>query len=141
MRTCEPILGRLRKAVPRPLVVAALGDKIVAALGTCVARRDCGTSRQGPSTDARLIQNGKPSLFLPDRPLPGLAAVLVDVILETIERIREQDDTVLLLEQHALVAFEIAEYLACRSLASSTCWEPKLLEESFVTAANLEGHW
>jgi hypothetical protein len=36
---------------------------------------------------------------------------LVDVIFETIERIREQDDTVLLLEQHALVAFEIADYL------------------------------
>jgi hypothetical protein len=112
MRTCEPILGRLRKAVPRLLVVDAFDDKIVAALGTCVARRrDCGTSRQGPSTDARLIQNGKPSLLLPDRPLPGLAAVLVDVIFETIERIREQDDTVLLMEQHALVAFEIADYL------------------------------
>jgi branched-chain amino acid transport system ATP-binding protein len=61
--------------------------------------------------DARLMQNGKPSLLLPDRPLPGLAAVLVDVIFETIERFREQDDTVLLLEQHALVAFEIADYL------------------------------
>jgi ABC-type thiamine transport system ATPase subunit len=111
MHTCEPILGRLRKAVPRLLVVDAFDDKIVAALGTCVPRRDCGTSRQGPSTDARLMQNGKPSLLLPDRPLPGLAAGLVDVIFETIERIREQDDTVLLLEQHAVVAFEIADYL------------------------------
>jgi len=37
------------------------------------------------------------SLLLPDRPLPGLAPVLVDVIFETIERIREQDDTVLLI--------------------------------------------
>ena len=60
--------------------------------------------------DARLTQNGKTSLLLPDRPLPGLAAVLVDVF-EAIERIREQDDTVLLMEQHALAAFEIADYL------------------------------
>jgi ABC-type branched-subunit amino acid transport system ATPase component len=57
------------------------------------------------------MQNGKPSLLLPDRPLPGLAPVLADVILETIERIGEQDDTVLLMEQHALCAFEIADYL------------------------------
>lgn len=44
------------------------------------------------------MQNGKPSLLLADRPLPGLAPVLVDVIFEAIERIREQDDTVLLME-------------------------------------------
>jgi branched-chain amino acid transport system ATP-binding protein len=43
--------------------------------------------------------------------LPGLAPVLVDVIFETIERIGEQDDTVLLMEQHAPGAFEIADYL------------------------------
>ena len=73
------------------------------------------------------MQNGKPSLLLPDGPLPNLAPVLVDVIFETIEfetieRIREQDDTVLLMEQHALAAFEIADFCTCRSLASATCW-------------------
>ena len=57
------------------------------------------------------MQNGKPSLLLPDRPLPGLAPVLVDVIFETIERIRERGDTALLMEQHALAPFEIADYL------------------------------
>ena len=51
------------------------------------------------------MQNGKPSLLLPDRPLPGLAPVLVDVSFEVIERIREPDDTVLLMEQYALAAF------------------------------------
>ena len=64
----------------------------------------------------------EPSLLLPDRPLPDLAPVLVDVIFETIERIREQDDTVLLLEQNALAALEIADTSTCWSLASSTCW-------------------
>ena len=57
------------------------------------------------------MQNGKPSLLLPDRPLPGLAPVLVDLIFEAIERIREENDTVPLMEQHALAAFEIADYL------------------------------
>ena len=69
----------------------------------------CSVTR--PSTDAKLMAEREPSLLLPDRPLPGLAPVLVDVIFETIERIREQDDTVLLMEQHALAAFEIADYL------------------------------
>jgi branched-chain amino acid transport system ATP-binding protein len=57
------------------------------------------------------MQNGNPAWLLPDRPLPGLAPVLVEVIFETIERIGEQDDIILLLEQHALGAFEIADYL------------------------------
>ena len=89
------------------------------------------------------MQNGKPSLLLPDRPLPGLAPVLVDVIFETIERIREQDDTVLLMEQHALAAFEIADYLYGPEFGKLKMLgdAPKLLEESFVTSANLEGHW
>ena len=88
------------------------------------------------------MQNGKPSLLLPDRPLPGLAPVLVDVIFETIERIREQDDTVLLMEQHALAAFEIADYLYVPEFGKLNMLgdAPKLLDESFVTAANLEGH-
>ena len=55
------------------------------------------------------MQYGKPSLLLPERPLPGLKPVLVEVIFEAIERIREGDDTVLLMEQHALAALEIAD--------------------------------
>jgi ABC-type branched-subunit amino acid transport system ATPase component len=35
------------------------------------------------------MQNGNPSLLLPDRPVPVLTPVLGDVIFETIERIRE----------------------------------------------------
>jgi branched-chain amino acid transport system ATP-binding protein len=89
------------------------------------------------------VQNGKPSLLLPDRPLPDLAPVLVDVIFETIERIREQDDTVLLLEQNALAALEVAEYLYVLEFGKLNMLgeAPKLLDESIVTAANLEGHW
>lgn len=73
--------------------------------------------------------------------LPGLVPVLVNVIFETIERIREQDDTVLLMEQHALAAFEIADYLYVPEFGKLNMLgdAPKLLDESFVTAANLEG--
>jgi ABC-type branched-subunit amino acid transport system ATPase component len=61
--------------------------------------------------DARLMQNGTRSLLLPDRAVAGSGGGAGRVIFETIEWVREQDDTVLLLEQHAVVAFEIADYL------------------------------
>ena len=69
--------------------------------------------------------------------------MLVDVIFETIERIREQDDTVFLLEQHAFAALGIAGCLYVLEFGKLNMLgeAPKLLDESFVTAANLEGHW
>ena len=69
--------------------------------------------------------------------------MLVDVIFETIERIREQDDIVLLLDQNALAAFEIADYFYVLEFGKLNMLDeaPKLLDESFVTAANLEGYW
>lgn len=96
-----------------------------------------------PSNGRKADAERKPSLLLRDRPLPGLAPVLVDVIFETIERIGEQDDTVLLTEQRALAAFEIADYLYVPEFGKLNMLgdAPKLLDESFVTAANLEGHW
>jgi branched-chain amino acid transport system ATP-binding protein len=53
---------------------------------------------------------GNPKLLLLDEPSMGLAPVLVDVIFETIERIREQGVTVLVVEQNALAALRIADY-------------------------------
>ena len=40
----------------------------------------------------------------------GLAPVLVDLIFQTIARVREQGVTVLLVEQNALAALRIADY-------------------------------
>ena len=51
----------------------------------------------------------KPSLLLLDEPSMGLAPVLVEVIFETIARIREQGTTVLLVEQNALAALGVAD--------------------------------
>jgi len=53
---------------------------------------------------------GNPKLLLLDEPSMGLAPVLVDVIFDTIEKIREQGVTVLLVEQNALAALRIADY-------------------------------
>ncbi|MGI3783469.1 MAG: ABC transporter ATP-binding protein [Janthinobacterium lividum] len=85
---------------------------------------------------------GAPRLLLLDEPSMGLAPVLVDVIFETIEKIRSQGVTVLLVEQNALAALEIADYayvlesgrLNMEGEAS------KLLDDPSVTAAYLGGH-
>jgi hypothetical protein len=54
----------------------------------------------------------------------------------------EEDDTVLRMEQHALAPFEIADHLYLPEFGKLNMPgdAPKLLDESFVTAANLEGH-
>ncbi|HEX6869912.1 MAG TPA: ABC transporter ATP-binding protein [Micromonosporaceae bacterium] len=51
----------------------------------------------------------KPRLLLLDEPSMGLAPVLVDLIFDTISRIREQGTTVLLVEQNALAALRVAD--------------------------------
>jgi branched-chain amino acid transport system ATP-binding protein len=53
---------------------------------------------------------GNPTLLLLDEPSMGLAPILVDLIFDTIEKIREQGTTILLVEQNALAALRIADY-------------------------------
>jgi branched-chain amino acid transport system ATP-binding protein len=50
----------------------------------------------------------EPRLLLLDEPSMGLAPVLVDVVFETIKKVNDQGTTVLLVEQNALVALNIA---------------------------------
>lgn len=50
----------------------------------------------------------RPSLLLMDEPSMGLAPILVDGIFETIEEINAEGTTVLLVEQNALMALQIA---------------------------------
>ncbi|HXR85907.1 MAG TPA: ABC transporter ATP-binding protein [Stellaceae bacterium] len=53
---------------------------------------------------------GNPSLLLMDEPLEGLAPVIVDTVLQGLERLKREDDLALLLvEQHARIALEFAE--------------------------------
>jgi branched-chain amino acid transport system ATP-binding protein len=50
----------------------------------------------------------RPLVLLLDEPSMGLAPVLVDVIFDTIAQINREGTTILLVEQNALMAFEIA---------------------------------
>ena len=52
---------------------------------------------------------GSPKLLLLDEPSMGLAPVLVEMIFETIERINKQGTTILLVEQNALAALNVAD--------------------------------
>jgi branched-chain amino acid transport system ATP-binding protein len=52
----------------------------------------------------------QPRLLLLDEPSMGLAPVLVDVVFETIVRVNQQGTTVLLVEQNALAALNIASH-------------------------------
>lgn len=51
---------------------------------------------------------GRPRLLLLDEPSMGLAPVLVETIFETISSINKQGTTILLVEQNALMALEVA---------------------------------
>ena len=52
---------------------------------------------------------GNPSLLLMDEPLEGLAPVIVDALLAGLDRLKREDDLALLLvEQHARLALEVA---------------------------------
>ena len=52
----------------------------------------------------------QPKLLLLDEPSMGLAPVLVDSVFETIRKVNDQGVTVLLVEQNALVALNIADH-------------------------------
>ena len=85
---------------------------------------------------------GDPRLLLLDEPSMGLAPVLVDVIFETIEKIRSQGVTVLLVEQNALAALEIADYAYVLESGRLNLEgdADQLLDDPSVTAAYLGGH-
>lgn len=51
---------------------------------------------------------GAPRLMLLDEPSMGLAPLLVEAIFETIKRINQNGTTILLVEQNALMALEVA---------------------------------
>jgi branched-chain amino acid transport system ATP-binding protein len=85
---------------------------------------------------------GAPKLLLLDEPSMGLAPVLVDLIFETIETIRGQGVTVLLVEQNALAALEIADYAYVLESGHLNLEGPAalLLNDDSVASAYLGGH-
>jgi len=53
---------------------------------------------------------GRPRMLLMDEPSMGLSPVMVEHVFETIRTINEQGVTILLVEQNALMALDIADY-------------------------------
>jgi branched-chain amino acid transport system ATP-binding protein len=84
---------------------------------------------------------GKPKLLLLDEPSMGLAPVLVELIFHTIQQIRDQGVTVLLVEQNALAALEVADYAYVLESGNLTLQGPaaQLLQDDSVTRAYLGG--
>jgi len=85
---------------------------------------------------------GRPQLLLLDEPSMGLAPVLVDLIFDTIETIREQGTTVLVVEQNALAALRVADYAYVLESGSLKLKgdAKKLAEDDAVVSAYLGGH-
>jgi len=54
---------------------------------------------------------GRPSLLLLDEPSLGLAPLIVKEIFEIIKKIKEQGNTILLVEQNAFQTLKIADYI------------------------------
>jgi branched-chain amino acid transport system ATP-binding protein len=84
---------------------------------------------------------GDPKLLLLDEPSMGLAPVLVDVIFDTIGKIREQGVTVLLVEQNALAALGIADYAYVLESGRLALQGPadELMRDESLTKAYLGG--
>ena len=86
-----------------------------------------------------------PKLLLPDEPTLGLAPTLVDVIFELLVRLRGEGRTVLVVEQNARRALEIADRgyvlrsgrLVTEGIGAELAADPKLFE-SFL-GAGIEG--
>ena len=93
----EADLGRVLGLFPR------LGERIAQKAGTL-----SGGEQQMLAVGRALM--GRPNLLLLDEPSMGLAPVLVDLIFDTLQTIRDQGVTVLLVEQNALAALRIADY-------------------------------
>lgn len=85
---------------------------------------------------------GSPSLLLLDEPSMGLAPVLVEMIFETITKIREQGTTILLIEQNAMAALEVADraYVMESGKVKMSGKASDLRKDDQVTKAYLGGH-
>jgi branched-chain amino acid transport system ATP-binding protein len=84
---------------------------------------------------------GSPKLLLLDEPSMGLAPVLVEMIFETIEKINKQGTTILLVEQNALAALNVADraYVLESGSIKMSGKAKELISNDEVTKAYLGG--
>jgi branched-chain amino acid transport system ATP-binding protein len=52
---------------------------------------------------------GNPSLLLLDEPLEGLSPIIMDVLLDAVQALKQSGLTIILVEQHAHLALEVAD--------------------------------
>ncbi len=85
---------------------------------------------------------GSPSLLLLDEPSMGLAPVLVEMIFDTIVKIRQQGTTILLIEQNAMAALEVADraYVMESGEVKMSGKASDLKKDEAITKAYLGGH-
>ena len=85
---------------------------------------------------------GSPSLLLLDEPSMGLAPVLVEMIFDTIVKIRQQGTTILLIEQNAMAALEVADraYVIESGEVKMSGKASDLKKDEAITKAYLGGH-
>jgi branched-chain amino acid transport system ATP-binding protein len=81
----------------------------------------------------------KPQLLLLDEPSMGLAPILVDLVFDSIEAIRRDGVTILLVEQNAFAALQIADvgYVLETGTIALRDSGPALLENDAVRQAYL----
>ena len=81
----------------------------------------------------------RPRLLLLDEPSMGLSPLLVDTIFATIRSIREQGATILLVEQNALMALEVADraYVLESGVVTLKGTGPELAKDDSVRRAYL----
>ena len=85
----------------------------------------------------------RPRLLLLDEPSMGLAPVLVENIFETIQRINREGTTILLVEQNAVMAFQVASrgYVLQTGRIVLEGATPDLRDNDLVRELYLGGSW
>ena len=83
----------------------------------------------------------RPRVLLLDEPSLGLAPLIIDTIFETLQLIREEGTTILIVEQNALMTLEIADYAYVLELGEISMQGPasQLIREERLIEAYLGG--
>ncbi len=82
-----------------------------------------------------------PQVLLLDEPSLGLAPLIIENIFETLQRIRDEGTTILIVEQNALMTLEIADYAYVLELGqiSMSGKASELIQDSRLVEAYLGG--
>ena len=84
---------------------------------------------------------GSPRMLLLDEPSLGLAPLLIRDIFETLQKIRQEGTTILIVEQNALATLKIADYAYVLELGKISMHGPadELMHDARLIEAYLGG--